>query len=75
MGGFGDVLSKRGGGLLSEPDSCNSTGQPGQNPPKARAVQPVPQPQPLPERSKRHAKCLWKIRRLSGRVRVWRGRG
>jgi hypothetical protein len=24
---------------------------------------------------KRHAKCLWKIRRLNGRVRVWRGRG
>jgi hypothetical protein len=27
------------------------------------------------EQGKRHAKCLWKIRRLSGRVRVWRGRG
>ena len=51
MGGFGDVLSKRGVGLLSGPDSCNSTGQPGQNSPKARAVQPMPQPQPLPERN------------------------
>ena len=29
----------------------------------------------LEKGSKRHAKCLWKIRRLSGRARVWRGRG